>query len=310
MLGYSVRRLAETIPVLLGISILVFGLMHWLPGDPVGAMLYEYAGDPAVAEQLREQLGLNQPVWRQFVTFLLNALQGDLGRSLTTSRPVSAEIAAYLPRTLELAISALLVATLLGVCMGILAAVHRDTWLDQLVMLVSLVGVSMPIFWSGLLLIQLFAVQLGWLPVTSGGQGFAGLIMPALALALAPAALITRLTRGSLLEILPQEYIRTAYAKGLSQRTVLIHHALRNMMIPLVTVVGLQLGAMLSGTVVVETVFTRPGIGTLIITAIKQRDYLVVQGAVLYLSVLYVLVNLAVDIVYGLLDPRIRPTNT
>lgn len=310
MLGYIVRRLVDTIPVLLGISIVVFGLMHWLPGDPVGAMLYEYAGDPAVAEQMREQLGLNEPVWKQYTAFLLNALQGDLGNSLITSRPVSAEIAVYLPRTLELALSALVLAALMGVAMGVLSAVHQNSWIDQAVMLFSLIGVSMPIFWSGLLLIHLFSVQLGWLPVTSGGQGVAGLILPAIALALTPAALIARLTRGSLLEILACDYIRTAQAKGLSQRDVLLQHALRNALIPLVTVFGLQLGAMLSGVVVAEIVFTRPGIGTLIITAIKQRDYLIVQGAVLYLSVLYVLVNLAVDVAYSFIDPRIRPVST
>jgi ABC-type dipeptide/oligopeptide/nickel transport system permease component len=280
--------------------------MHWLPGDPVGAMLYEYAGDPSSAAKLREQLGLNDPVWVQFGRFLVGAARGDLGRSLTTSRPVIEEIATYLPNTLVLALVALLLATLLGVLGGIVAAIRRDGWIDQLVMLLSLVGVSMPIFWSGLLLILVFAVTLGWLPVTSGGQGIRGLIMPALSLAFSPAALIARLTRGSLLDILPQDYIRTAHAKGLRSHVVLVRHALRNALIPIVTVVGLQLGSLLSGTVVAETVFTRPGIGTLIITAIKQRDYLVVQGAVLYLSVLYVLVNLAVDLGYGFIDPRIR----
>ncbi len=306
MTRYIARRLLGSLPAIVGISVIVFALMHMLPGDPVGAMLFEFAGDPSSAEALREQLGLNDPLLVQYLRFVGGALRGDLGDSLISQRPVVGEILFFLPTTIKLASMALSLAIVLGVLIGSAAALTRDSWFDQAVMLVSLIGVSIPIFWSGLILIQIFALGLGWLPVTGGGGGFRALIMPAVSMALAPAALIARLTRGSLLEVLPQDYIRSARAKGLRESAIVMRHALRNALIPIITILGLQLGALLSGTVIAETVFNVPGVGTLIITAIKQRDYLMVQGAVLYLSVLYVLLNLAVDLLYGAIDPRIR----
>lgn len=306
MTRYILGRLIGSLPSVIGISIVVFALMHMLPGDPIGAMLFEYAGDPSSAEALREQLGLNDPLVVQYLRFIGGALRGDLGESLISQRSVTGEILFFLPTTLKLASMALMLAILIGVFVGSVAALMRDSWFDQAVMLISLIGVSVPIFWSGLILIQVFALWLGWLPVTGGGTGIRGLILPAFSMALAPAALIARLTRGSLLEVLPQDYIRSARAKGLRESIVVMRHAMRNALIPIITIVGLQLGALLSGTVIAETVFNVPGVGTLIINAIKQRDYMMVQGAVLYLSVLYVLLNLAVDLLYSAIDPRIR----
>lgn len=303
---YIAMRLLSAIPAIVGISAVVFALMHMLPGDPIGAMLFEFAGDPASATKLREQLGLNDPLLLQYLRFIAGAARGDLGVSLVSQRAVLDEILLALPTTITLTAISLLLAILIGMSAGIAAALTRDSWFDQGVMLVSLIGVSVPIFWSGLIMIQIFSLWLKWLPATSGGATMSGLIMPAVSMALAPAGLIARLTRGSMLEVLPQDYIRTARAKGLRSTAVVFRHALRNALIPIITIIGLQLGGLLSGTVIAETVFNIPGVGTLIVTAIKQRDHLMVQGAVLYLSVLYVLLNLTVDLLYNLVDPRIR----
>jgi ABC-type dipeptide/oligopeptide/nickel transport system permease component len=306
MTRYIINRVLEAIPILIGISIITFGLMHWLPGDPVASMLAENATSEEAIEKLRKQMGLDDPAPVQYVRFILNVLRGDLGRSIITRRPVSQEILTYLPNTFQLAFVAMVLATIFGISMGVLAAINHNGWIDQLVMLISLIGVSMPIFWSGLLLILIFSVTLEWLPVLSTGQGIKGLILPAISLAFSPAAFIARLTRGSLLDIMPQDYIRTARSKGLSGYLVLFRHAMRNAIISIVTIVGIETGSLLTGMIVTETVFTRPGIGSLMMDGILYRDYNIVQGAVLYTAMVYLLVNLLVDISYVVIDPRIR----
>lgn len=306
MTKYIVTRILEAIPLLIGISIIAFGLMHWMPGDPIAGMLAENAVDEESIERLREELGLNDPAPIQYGRFLLGVLHGDLGYSIITRRPVIEEIATYLPNTFKLAVASMFIASICGIVMGLLAAIYANTVIDQIMMVISLVGVSMPIFWSGLVLILIFSVNLKWFPVISTGGGINGLVLPALALAFSPAAIIARLTRGSLLDIFHQDYIRTARAKGLSNQLVLFRHAMPNAVISIVTILGIETGSLLTGMIITETVFTRPGIGTLIMDGILYRDFNVVQGAVLYTALVYVFVNLLVDISYAFIDPRIR----
>jgi peptide/nickel transport system permease protein len=301
---YLIRRLLLTIPVLLGVATLVFSLIHFIPGDPAQAMLGEGAAPEDVA-QLRERLGLDRPLLVQYGSFLKGLTRGDLGVSLRNDQPVLQQILERMPATAELAFASMAVAVLIALPLGIIAAVWRGTAVDYGAMTLSLVGISVPNFWLGPLLAIVFAVELGWLPV--GGRGtLAHLVLPAATLGAALAALLARMTRASLLEELREPYVLAARAKGVSRTRAVLHHALRNSLIPIVTILGLQFGVVLTGAVITETIFAWPGIGRLLIQSISFRDYPTVQGCVLLIAVTYVAVNLITDLTYGFLDPRIR----
>jgi peptide/nickel transport system permease protein len=304
MRGFFVRRLAIVIPTVLGAVTLVFFFLHMIPGDPVEVMLGEMAHQ-ADKDQLREELGLNLPLHIQYGRFIAGVFQGDLGDSYFYHRPVTQVIAERAPATVELALAAFLVAGLIAIPLGIVAALREGTTVDNASVIFSLLGVSMPNFWLGPLLIILFSIQLGWFPV-SGRGGVGSLVLPAITLGTALAAILSRMTRASLLERLGEEYLTVARAKGLPEWKVILKHALRNALIPVITVMGLQFGALLSGAIITENVFSWPGIGTLLINAIEARDYPLVQGCILFISLSYVLVNLMTDLLYGWVDPRIR----
>jgi peptide/nickel transport system permease protein len=305
MYRFLLGRLAATIPVLLGVWFLVFMMLHLVPGDPVKIMLSDFQTNPQQVELLRSQLHLDDPLPTQFGRFVANAARGDLGLSIRSKRPVRTEIGENLGSTLQLAVAGLLIAVVLGVTLGMIAAINQNGWLDFGPMLLALCGVSMPSFWLGLLLIFFFSLRLGWFPATGSGD-LKHLILPALTLGLGASAIIARLTRSSMLEVLRQEYMTTARAKGLRETRVVLRHGFKNALIPVVTIFGLQFGSLMAGTVIVETVFARPGIGRLIVSAILAKDFPVVQGIVLMIATTYVVVNLLVDISYGILDPRIR----
>jgi ABC-type dipeptide/oligopeptide/nickel transport system permease component len=303
---YALQRLLFTIPVLFGVSVLTFLMLHLIPGDPVAAMFIGQGG--ARAEQLdaiREDLGLNDPLPVQYLNYMRNLAQGDLGTSIRTKQPVLDMISNNLPSTIKLTFASMAIAILLGVTLGVVAAIKRGSVVDSIVMFIGLAGVSMPSFWLGLLLISLFSIRLNWLPII-GGNDWKGLILPATALGFAAAATIARMVRSSLLEVLSEQYIVTARAKGLNERGVIIRHALRNATIPVLTVVGLQFGSLLAGAVIIEQVFARQGIGRMLVTALQSRDFPVAQGGVLFVATVYVLMNLLVDLLYGAVDPRIR----
>ncbi|SRR5579871_1029040 len=305
--AYIVRRLGATVPVLFGVSVLVFAMLHAVPGDLVSLIaLRSFAGlTPAQENRIRHQLGLDRPLVVQYGQFVAGALRGDLGRSYYTNQRVTSAVLEQLPATLELAGAGLTFAVVIGGALGLVAALRRDTWMDSAAMVFSLGGLSIPMFWSGLMLIYLFAVRLRWVPVV-GGTGWAALVLPALALGYDAAAFIARMVRSSVLEVLRQEYVRIAYAKGLSPRAVTMRHVLKAAMIPIVTLVGLHAGRLLGGAVVVETVFARQGIGRLAVEAILYKDYFLVQGIVLLAALIYVLLNLSIDLSYAWLDPRIH----
>ena len=305
MRGFIQGRLLLAIPTVFAVSIAVFVLLYLIPGDPASIFLGDNLATPERLEVIRHEMGLDRPIHVQYLDFIGRALQGDLGRSLQNGRPVALELAERLPRTAELAAAAFIVSIVFGVSLGILSALRHNTWVDTFAMLVALAGVSMPIFWLGLLAILVFSLQLGWFPVT-GQQGIASLVLPATVLGIVSSATLARLVRSSMLEVLSHEYVTTARAKGLRERVVIGRHALKNALIPVVTVLGLEVGSLLSGAVITETVFARPGIGKLIVDSIQGKDFTVVQGAVLFVASTYVLVNLVVDISYAFLDPRIR----
>ncbi len=301
---YLIRRLLLTIPVLLGVATLVFSLIHFIPGDPAQAMLGEGAAPEDIA-QLRQRLGLDRPLLVQYGSFLQGLARGDLGVSLRNDQPVLQQILERMPATAELAFASMAVAVVIALPLGIIAAVWRGTIVDHSAMTLSLVGISVPNFWLGPLLAIVFAVELGWLPV--GGRGtLAHLVLPAVTLGAALAAILARMTRASLLEELREPYVLAARAKGVSRSRAVLHHALRNSLIPIVTILGLQFGVVLTGAVITETIFAWPGIGRLLIQSISFRDYPTVQGCVLLIAVTYVGVNLITDLTYGFLDPRIR----
>ena len=304
MLRYLVRRLALTIPVLLGVATLVFALIHFIPGDPAQAMLGETASEEDV-QALRERLGLDRPLLQQYGGFLRGVVRGDLGRSLRTDEPVTQAILDRLPATLELAAAAMIVSIGVAIPLGIIAAVGRGTFVDHAATTLALAGISVPNFWLGPLLALVFAVELGWLPVSGRGT-LAHLILPAISLGAALAAILARMTRASLLEELREPYVQAARARGASRMRAVLRHAFRNSLIPVVTLVGLQFGAVLTGAVITETIFAWPGIGRLLIQSIGFRDYPLVQGCILFIAVTYVGMNLLTDLVYGVLDPRIR----
>ncbi len=305
MLRYIGRRLLGAIPVLWGVATLVFVVMRLLPGDPAALMLSESGGSAQAVAELRHSLGLDAPLVVQYGRYLFDLLRGNLGTSLFSHRPVVTIIAEQLPSTIELAVAAMLVAAGLGTALGLIAAAKHNTWLDTLATALSVMGVSLPIFWTALILIWLLSLKLGWLPAT-GRDGLASLIMPAMVLGFASSGAIARLVRASLLEVLGADFINTARAKGLSEGRVMIRHALKNALIPVITVIGLQFGFLLGGTVVTETIFARQGIGRLMVNAILWKDFPVVQGIVLLAALVYTTMNLVVDLAYAYLDPRIR----
>ena len=301
---FLARRLVLTIPVLLGVATRGFSLIHLLPGDPAQAMLGEAAPQSDV-EELRRQLGLDRPLVEQYALFLGGLVKGDLGTSLRTGMPVTEQIVERMPATFELAAAAMLVAILFSMPLGIAAAVRRGTVVDHAAMTVSLAGVSVPNFWLGPLLAIVFAVELGWLPVSGRGT-WGHLVLPAVSLGAALAAILARMTRATMLEELREPYVQAARARGVSKSRAIMRHAFRNSLIPVVTLVGLQFGAVLTGAVITETIFAWPGIGRLLIQSIGFRDYPLVQGCILLIALTYVAVNLATDMLYGVLDPRIR----
>lgn len=304
MLSFLARRLLLTVPVLFGVATLVFSLIHLVPGDPAQAMLGEGAAPEDIA-QLRTRLGLDRPLLAQYGSYLKGLAQGDLGTSLRTQQPVASQIAERLPATAELAGAAMLVAVALALPLGIVAAVWRGTWVDQSAMAMALAGISVPGFWLGPLLALIFAVELGWLPVSGRGT-LAHLVLPAVTLGAALAAILARMTRASVLEELREQYVVAARARGASRVRAVVVHALGNSLIPVVTILGLQLGAVLTGSIITETIFSWPGVGRLLIQSINFRDYPMVQGCILLIAVTYVTMNLITDVVYGWLDPRIR----
>lgn len=304
VIRFALQRMAVMVPVLFIVSIVVFMMVHLTPGDPVRVMMGQSGASAEDMELMREQLGLNDPLPTQYVHFVTDLLTGDL-RSIRTQQPVIQEFFDRFPRTLELAIISLAVATVAGFGLGIIAATHRNSWIDSLSMIVSLLGVSVPGFWLALLLIYIFAISLGWLPAT-GTQGVRSLILPVTVLAVEEIALIARLVRANMVEVLGEDYIRTARAKGLRERAVLTSHALRNALLPSITLLGLTFGYLLSGAVIVEIIFARPGIGRLIVDGILKKDFPLVQGAILLTAIVYLIVNLITDISYGIIDPRVR----
>ena len=333
MLTFLLKRLALLVPTFIGITLVAFFLIRWVPGDPIEVMVGERRLDPEAHARLVHQMGLDRPLWVQYGSYLRQTLSGDLGTSIVSREPVSAEFAALFPATVELALCALLLALLVGLALGAVAALKRGSLVDQGVMGLATVGYSMPIFWWGLMLIMLFSVDLGWTPVSgrlaieydiatrtgfmlvdswvSGEAGaFASalrhLVLPALVLGTVPMAVIARMTRSSLLEVLREDYMRTARAKGLSPLRVVVVHGLRNALIPVITVVGLQTGALLGGAVLTETIFSWPGIGKWLIDSIARRDYPVVQAGILISALVFIAANLIVDVLYGVADPRIR----
>lgn len=304
MARFIARRLLILIPTVLGVATLVFFFLHMIPGDPVEVMLGETA-QAADLEQLRQDLGLDEPVLVQYARFLGGMFTGDLGASFFYKASVTSVILDRLPATLELALASMIVALLIAIPIGIVAAIRQYSLFDNVSMFLAFLGIAMPNFWLGPLLIIMFSIHLQWFPA-AGREGMLSLVLPAITLGTAMAAMLSRITRSSVLEVLGEDFVVTARAKGLPERTVILKHVLKNALIPIITVVGLQFGALLSGAIITETVFDWPGLGTLFIRAIESRDYPLVQGCVLYISLGYILVNLAADLAYALVDPRVR----
>lgn len=307
MLRFILRRVALIIPTMVGVSILVFALARLAPGDPVYAVLgADYTEEQADA--MRHELGLDRSMPEQYVIWLDDVAHGDLGRSIVMNQDVTTIIRHRLPTTIYLALAAVTIALTFSIPLGVLTAIYKDSWVDNLLRVISIVAASMPVFWIGLLMIKFFSVRLGWFPAAGGisDHGLRALILPAVALSSSFGALITRMVRSMMLEVIGEDYIRTARAKGLAARPVYGVHALRNALIPVVTVIGLQFGMVLGGAVLTEAIFNIPGMGRLLLEAASRRDYPLIQGVVLVTAISFVLVNLAVDIVYAVADPRIR----
>ncbi len=315
MSRYILKRFLFAVPVLLGVSLLVFMMLHALPVDPVKLMLTDHASGTAptaagtmtdeMYENMKRQLGLDKPLHIQFGSFLFRAVQGDLGRSYRSDKAVASMIADNISFTAELAFASMSLSILIGVVLGVFAAINGGTWLDAGIMAVSVLGVSMPSFWFGLVLILVFSLGLGWFPPMGAG-GLRALVLPAIAMGVPASATVARLTRSSLVEVMRQDYMVTARAKGLREMVVVAKHGLKNALIPVVTIVGLQFGALLGGSLVIETVFGRPGLGYISVNAIWNKDFPTVQGMVLFMATLYVVINILVDISYAWLDPRVR----
>lgn len=306
MVKFILVRLLGTIPVLLGVSILVFSMVRLVPGDPIDMMFSNLAPpSPEQRQAIRHEMGLDKPVYLQYVSFVGNALRGDLGKSYRTKRPVSEEIRNRLPNTVKLTIASLALSTLIGVVAGVFAATFKNTWIDFISMVIAIIGVSIPGFWLGLMIMMLFSVKLGWFPV-AGADTWRHLVLPTVTLGVLASAILARMTRSAMLDVLNQDYVRTARAKGLREWRVVMSHAFRNALVPIVTILGLQIGGLLSGAFIIEAVFAYPGIGMLAVQALANRDFPLIQGIVLLVAVIYVLVNLAVDMLYSVLDPRVR----
>ncbi|GED70864.1 peptide ABC transporter permease [Brevibacillus reuszeri] len=315
MLKLILRRLVDLIPTLLVVATTVFIITRMIPGDPAAVLLGPQASPDEIAK-MRESLGLNQPMYLQYIDFLGNLLKGDLGTSLGYHQPVLSLILERFPNTLLLSVCALAISLLIGIPAGIISATKQYSPWDYTVMILSLVGVSMPIFWLGVMLVLYFSVHLGWLPATGMGslsEGFGSvithLVLPSIALSTIPMATFARITRSSMLEVIRQDYIKTARAKGLREFFVVWKHALKNAMTPLLTVMGMQISSMLGGAVLTETIFSWPGMGRLVVDAIENRDFVVVQGTVLFIAVIFVLINLLVDILYTVVNPRVKLSN-
>lgn len=306
MYGYLIRRSLTSILVLFGVSVLVFSIIHLVPGDAVTAILGRQKVSAERVTELREQLGLNDPIPVQYWRYLSSALQGDLGESIRNYVPVSEMIAEQLPSTIALALAALAFALLLGFLMGLSAALNHGSWFDTAIMGVSVSGMSVPTFWLGLLLIMFFSVRLMWFPSISNSNSFEDLFLPALTLGLPEAAIVARMVRASMLDVLGKEYVTVARAKGLPEHRVVLSHALRNALIPIITFVGLQMAYLLGGSAIVETMFARQGIGRLAVQAISNRDYPMIQGVVLVVAVIYIVINTFTDFAYTFLNPKIR----
>ena len=304
MLGYTIKRILQVIPVLLIISFICFMMIRLVPGDPVANMLGVNASKEAIAAQ-RAELGLDKPLLTQYGDFLVKALQGDLGKSITTRRPVIDEIAQRYPATLKLALGATVFAAVVGITFGVLSAVKQNQLTDNVIMVFSLLSVSTPSFFLALVMMLLFSIHLGWLP-SMGLRTPLHYVLPIITLGMQSVGLIARTTRSSMLEVLRQDYIRTSRSRGISQAVIVMRHAFKNALIPVVTVVGLRFGGLLAGSMLVEAVFSVPGIGRFMVDGVLKRDYPVVQGTVLVLATTFVLVNLAVDLIYALIDPRIK----
>lgn len=306
MLRYILVRVVGVIPVLIGISLAVFLMVRAVPGDPIAIM---FANQPQPTPEQRaiieREMGLDLPLHRQYVRFITHAARGDLGTSYRTKQPVADHIVSRLPNTAKLAIASLVIAIVIGLSAGVLAATFRNTWIDRIAMMIAIIGVSIPAFWLGMMLILFFSVRLGWFPA-AGAEGWRTVVLPAFTMGLVVSAVLARVTRASMIEALQQEYIRTARAKGLREFFVVYRHALRNAMIPVVTIIGLLVGSLLSGAFIVEAVFGYPGIGSLAVQALLTRDFPMIQGIVLFVAIVYVMANLLVDILYGLIDPRIK----
>jgi ABC-type dipeptide/oligopeptide/nickel transport system permease component len=305
MVAYVVRRLALAALIVFGVSVMVFMMLHLVPGNPVLVMLAQNQS-VASAKNLEHQLGLDQPLYVQYYHYVGDALHGDLGRSIRLQLPVTTLIEDRVWNTIELAVCSLGIAIVLGVALGTLAAVHRGRVTDYGVTIFALVGVSLPSFFLGILLILFFGLRLGWFPIAGNQDGLKSLVLPSITLATIPLATISRLTRSSVLNMLGEDHVRVARAKGLAYRTVVLKHGLRNSLIPIVTIIGVQFGTLLGGAVIVETVFAWPGIGRLLVDAVNDRDFPLVQGIVLFVSFAFVIVNLVVDLLYAVLDPRVR----
>lgn len=304
MLDYILRRILVTLPVVFGVVTLTFFLIHFVPGDPIDVMMGEQAS-VIDKDVLRKELGLDQPLLTQYKNYLTNLVQLDLGKSFLNKRPVASEIAVRIPATIELAVSAIFLALLIGIPLGVLAAINQYKLPDHAVSVLGLLGMSLPGFWTGPMMILIFSIYLDLLPV-SGRGNITHVILPAVCLGLSLSAILMRMTRASMLEVIKEDYIRTAVSKGVSKTTLYFKHALRNALMPVITIVGLQFGALLTGTVITETIFDWPGIGSLFFEAIQQRNYPVVQGCVLFISLTYVFVNLLTDLAYALANPKVR----
>jgi ABC-type dipeptide/oligopeptide/nickel transport system permease component len=305
MTRYLINRLFQAVPTVILVSILVFLMLHMIPGDPAQVYVGEREATEERLNDILELMGLNRPLPVQYLDYMFKAVQGDLGRSLNNNRPVLDEILTRLPSTLELTLAALLIASVLGIGLGLLAAIKHNTLVDSASMFVALLGISMPVYWSSLLLIILLSVTLRWLPPIGQGS-FDRLIMPALALGFLSSGALARLVRSSMLDVLGQEYINTARAKGLPGRTIILRHALRNTLIPVVTILGMMFGQLLGGAVITETIFARLGIGRLYVEAILNKDFTMVQGTTLFIAIAYVFINILIDVIYIYIDPRIR----
>ncbi len=338
MLNFLLKRLIDLVPTLLGVSLLAFFVIRLVPGDPVMLMLGERGADPKVYQEMKRELGLDKPILSQYQSFLINSFRGDLGRSLVSKRKVTEEFFGRFPATLELGLCALFFAALIGIPLGILAALKRNSFFDYFLMGGSLVGYSMPIFWWGLILIIIFSVGLGLTPVSGridvlydvptitgfylvdtlspevlAEEGLAPfisaishLILPSIAMGTIPLAVLARMTRSSMLEVMGEDYIRTAKAKGLPYKKIVLIHGLRNALIPIITVLGLMFGSIITGAILTETIFSWPGIGKWLVASINARDYPVIQGGVLFIATMVVLINLAVDFVYAVINPKMR----